>query len=153
MLFSSPKGSENKKTKISELGKYISYCTLSRAITITYSRNFEHDKNDKRIQETKTTLASPTGGGGAVHRLTNRLFVYVSYKIKTYVSYKKIQAVPVRSCNNINSCLSSVRTCNEKDENILFFITFKLKVIFDATFLKRCFNFEIPYLNNYMNQI
>ena len=37
LLFSLPKGSENKKTKISELGKYISYCTLSRAITITYS--------------------------------------------------------------------------------------------------------------------
>ena len=36
LLFSSPKGSENKETKISELGKYISYCTLSRAITITY---------------------------------------------------------------------------------------------------------------------
>ena len=37
LLFSSPEGSENKETKISELGKYISYCTLSRAITITYS--------------------------------------------------------------------------------------------------------------------
>ena len=37
LLFSSPKGSENKETKISELGKYISYCTLSRAITITYN--------------------------------------------------------------------------------------------------------------------
>ena len=36
LLFSSPEGSENKETKISELGKYISYCTLSRAITITY---------------------------------------------------------------------------------------------------------------------
>ena len=36
LLFSSPKGSENKETKKSELGKYISYCTLSRAITITY---------------------------------------------------------------------------------------------------------------------
>ena len=38
-LFSEPepKGSKsNKETKISELGKYISYCTLSRAITITY---------------------------------------------------------------------------------------------------------------------
>ena len=29
-------GLENKETKISELGKYISYCTLPRAITITY---------------------------------------------------------------------------------------------------------------------
>ena len=38
LLFSSPKGSENKETKISELGKYMSYCTLSRAITITYHR-------------------------------------------------------------------------------------------------------------------
>ena len=36
LLFSSPEGSENKEKKISELGKYISYCTLSRAITITY---------------------------------------------------------------------------------------------------------------------
>ena len=36
LLFSSPEGSENKETKILELGKYISYCTLSRAITITY---------------------------------------------------------------------------------------------------------------------
>ena len=36
LLFSSPKGSENKETKKSKLGKYISYCTLSRAITITY---------------------------------------------------------------------------------------------------------------------
>ena len=36
LLFSSPEGLENKETKISELGKYISYCTLSRAITITY---------------------------------------------------------------------------------------------------------------------
>ena len=36
LLFSLPEGSENKETKISELGKYISYCTLSRAITITY---------------------------------------------------------------------------------------------------------------------
>ena len=36
LLFSSPKGSENKETKKSELGKYISYCTLSRVITITY---------------------------------------------------------------------------------------------------------------------
>jgi len=35
-LFSSPKGSENNETKISELGKYISYCTLSHAIAITY---------------------------------------------------------------------------------------------------------------------
>ena len=40
LLFSSPKGSENKETKISELGKYISYCTLSRAITITYLKTF-----------------------------------------------------------------------------------------------------------------
>ena len=37
LLFSLPEGSENKETKISELGKYISYCTLSRAITITYA--------------------------------------------------------------------------------------------------------------------
>ena len=41
LLFSSPKGSENKETKISELGKYISYCTLSRAITITYVQSGE----------------------------------------------------------------------------------------------------------------
>ena len=34
LLFSSPESSENKETKISELGKYTSYCTLSRAITI-----------------------------------------------------------------------------------------------------------------------
>ena len=40
LLFSSPEGSENKETKISELGKYISYCTLSRAITITYTNTF-----------------------------------------------------------------------------------------------------------------
>ena len=39
LLFSSHEGSENKETKISELGKYISYCTLSRAITITYTIN------------------------------------------------------------------------------------------------------------------
>jgi len=31
------KGSENNETEISELEKYISYCTLSHAITITYS--------------------------------------------------------------------------------------------------------------------
>ena len=37
LLFFSPEGSGNKETKISELGKYISYCTLSRAITITYN--------------------------------------------------------------------------------------------------------------------
>ena len=36
IIFLAPEGSENKETKISELGKYISYCTLSRAITITY---------------------------------------------------------------------------------------------------------------------
>ena len=42
LLFSSPKGSENKETKISELGKYISYCTLSRAITITYLPSIHH---------------------------------------------------------------------------------------------------------------
>ena len=41
LLFSSPKGSENKETKKSKLGKYISYCTLSRAITITYRNNIE----------------------------------------------------------------------------------------------------------------
>ena len=40
LLFSSPEGSENKEKKISELGKYISYCTLSRAITITYFKNY-----------------------------------------------------------------------------------------------------------------
>ena len=46
LLFSSPKGSENKETKISELGKYISYCTLSRAITITYLLIFYIKKCD-----------------------------------------------------------------------------------------------------------
>ena len=46
LLFSSPKGSENKETKISELGKYISYCTLSRAITITYYGNNRIDRNE-----------------------------------------------------------------------------------------------------------
>jgi len=38
-LFSSPKGSGNNETKITELGKCISYCTLSHAITITYLSN------------------------------------------------------------------------------------------------------------------
>ena len=46
LLFSSPEGSENKETKISELGKYISYCTLSRAITITYDN---HSLNTKDV--------------------------------------------------------------------------------------------------------
>jgi len=36
-FFFSPKDSENNETKIAEFGKYISYCTLSYAIPITYN--------------------------------------------------------------------------------------------------------------------
>ena len=49
LLFSSPKGSENKETKISELGKYISYCTLSRAITITYIYKKSHKQTKNML--------------------------------------------------------------------------------------------------------
>ena len=51
LSFSSPKGSENKETKISELGKYISYCTLSRAITITYTSYTSFFHMDDHYQE------------------------------------------------------------------------------------------------------
>ena len=49
LLFSSPEGSENKEKKISELRKYISYCTLSRAITITYVYYYNYCKNERKI--------------------------------------------------------------------------------------------------------